>query len=340
MRVVAEAGQCMEGSSSTAIQMADAAKRAGAWGFKVQLLDPARIAHPCAKAYWQHASPGLSQQQAFADAGIVDGYAWKFVRDYCATIGLAFGATPFDLDAVALLGKLEPDFVKVASGDITYRALIEACATLGRPLVISTGAATLEEVDRCISWLDDTTDLTLLACSLIYPCATTHAHLARIESLRASFPKATVGYSDHTSDPDTALAAACMGAELLEVHFTTNPGGELVADHAMAVDPPRLRDYVRAGEKGRILRGSTGIPVRPADIPDAELRARIGARRALWWARDVEVGEEITADMVDSLRPGPDTQGGLDPCRIDEIVGRVTARRQAKGERVSLVGIR
>lgn len=310
----------MQGSVELAIRMAQAAHDAGAWGFKSQLLKPDTIAAPDAPLYWDDAFGTTNQREAFDLAGLVDYGAWSAVKEACDDIGIVFFATPFDLDAAWTLADMGVRHFKIASGDLTYRDLILACAGSGGEVILSTGAAYDYEIDRALEWAPDAT---VLACTLSYPTSLDAAHLARIETLRNRYPSNRVGYSDHTSSDLTALAAAALGAELLEVHYTHDRTAADVADHAMAIDPEGLRYYCVAARVGADLRGSGGL------VPcTQEDRARRGARRSAHAARDLPAGHQLVPGDVVWLRPG----GPLEPW--EPMVGRCTVEAVQAGEQI------
>lgn len=298
--VIAEAGQCMEGSADDAVFMAECARDAGCTGFKVQVLSPDTLVTRDAPTYW--GDPG-TQHASFERSGVVPRGAWAEVKDACDAMGIEFLGTPFDVHAVdLLLGDLGCGYVKVASGDVSNVELLEAVRRYPRAhVILSTGACTLREVSvavRVFLGMEDLSYLTLLACTLSYPTADEDAELGRVDALRAEFPGASVGYSDHTLGTDTALALGAMGVTTLEKHFTTRPDGELVPDHAMALSPDEMSRYVERFTRGRSLRGSGQLGPLPAELP-----ARQGARRSVFFARDVRAGQVITAADVVMLRP-------------------------------------
>ena len=296
-RVVAEAGQCMQGSVELAIQMAENAHFAGAYGFKTQLLKPDTIAAPGAPLYWDDRFGTKNQREAFNLAGLVDYGAWSAVKDACDDIGIVFFATPFDLDAVEVLYGMGVQHYKIASGDLTYRDLIETCNATGGEVILSTGAAYELEIARALEWAPDAT---LLACTLSYPTPYHAAHLARITALKARFGNA-VGYSDHTSWKNTALAAAALGADMLEVHYTHDNDADDVPDHSMALDPAGLAEYCAYAWAGSMLRGDGHLA--PCD---EEHRARDGARRSAHATQDLPAGHVLCAEDFVWVRPnGP-----------------------------------
>lgn len=298
-RVIAEMGQCNQGSVNKAIEMAQYAADAGAWAIKTQLLKPETIARADAPKYWHDDFGTADQRAAFTKAGLVDYHAWADVKAACDDFGIKFLATPFDLEAVDVLVGMGCDTLKIASGDITYKQMLQHVREAGVQVILSTGASYLAEIVRAVDMWLDASRVTLLACTLSYPTAADHAHLARIGTLAEEFPGCKVGYSDHTSLSDTAMCAAALGASVIEVHYTLDRNGTDVPDHAMAVDPPMLANYVQAANLGARLRGDWNLKPQLS-----ESAARRGARRSIVTTVDIKAGDIFWEDAVAYLRPG------------------------------------
>lgn len=308
VRISAEYGQTMGGSIDVAIRQAMACAEAGADVYKTQLLRPETISRPDAAVYWKDPRPGITQADSFASAGLVPYKDWRHVVDACHDLDILFCAAPFDLPAVEALVDAGCDVLKLASGEITHKALVTAVADTGLPVILSTGAAHEHEIARARAWLSKVKDCTILACTLSYPTPLVAAHLARIETLRARFPLSTIGYSDHVGTVTSALGAAVLGAELLEVHTTLDRSDPSCPDNAMALDPEMLRDYVDAAHIGAKLRGSGTLAP-----DDTEQAARSGARRGVYARRALVRGEHVTENDVDVLRP---YRGGIEPWQL------------------------
>lgn len=298
-RVVAEFGQTNLGSVATACRQAAAAAEAGCWGAKWQLLIPSKLAAPGAPAYWSHAATGELQVDTFTTNGLVDYGAWAEVAAECRALGIEFLATPFDLEAVDALDKLDVAAIKIASGDLTYRDLVVAAGNTGRHVLLSCGAADRDEIEQALGWLDYWTDdyVTLLACDLVYPCPDDAANLARITTLSWEFGL-PAGYSDHTAGTYTALAAAALGAEVLEKHATLDPAGPTPDDQMGLRAPEGFVLYVEAALAGARLRGIPHLLPSAAEEP-----ARQGARRAWHAVKDLDGGTELRAAHLAALRP-------------------------------------
>ena len=197
--VIAEAGANHNNSVERAIEMSRRAAEAGAWAIKFQLYKADSISVPDSPKYWndpfgtgsQHEAFKLSDQLAYGDYGDI--------AQACRDLGIAFFATPFDLPAVDALEDIGCALYKIASADITHRPLLEAVAATGKPVLLSTGGATAEEVDQAIEWMGLGPDkLVLLVCTLTYPTPDEDGHFARIPAFRERFAPYLIGMSDHT----------------------------------------------------------------------------------------------------------------------------------------------
>lgn len=329
VEVIAEFGQSHRGDLGTAIRQADAAKDAGCTWVKWQTFAPERLAAPGAKRYWAESLGGAETQlETFHVNGMLAPEGWATLADYCHTIGVGFMSSPFDLESVDLLVEAGVDVLKLASGEITHRQLLERVAETGLPVFLSTGASTHDELRRALNWLHPA-EVTVMACTLAYPTGDVDANLARIETLRKACFN-SVGYSDHTLRVDTALAAAAMGATVLEKHCTLDADGG-VPDDLMALTPDRLKTYVVYAQLGARMRGD-GI-LSPSY---AELAARAGARRSLHAARNLSAGEVFRADDFVCLRPA----GLFAPADVDVLVGKTAAVDIPAGKQIESYDVR
>lgn len=325
IQVVAEFGQSCAGSLDTAMTQAAVARDAGCTYVKLQTFQPERLCSPLAPRYWQETLGGQATQfDTFKANGMLKASDWKILADYCHDIGIGFMSSPFDLEAVDLLVDAGVDAIKIASGEITHRQLLELVAQTGLPVVLSTGASSQIEIERAIGWLGHDRRITLLACTLSYPCADEDAELCRIEALRWDFPCHVAGYSDHTTRTDTALAAVVAGADMLEKHCTLDAQGD-VPDDKMALEPGRLRQYVAYAQLGEKMRGTGSL-----DASEAELAARAGARRSLHAAYNIAAGEVFRPDAFVCLRP----VGPFAPDDDRLLFGRVAARAIVAGQQI------
>lgn len=326
-RVIAEAGANHNNSVERAIEMARRAAEAGAWAIKYQLYKADSISVPQSPKYWSDAFGTASQFEAFSLSDHLDYGDYAEVAAACEELGIVFFATPFDLPAVEALESMGTPIYKVASGDITHRPLLEALAQTGRPILLSTGAATHEEIQDAIEWMGLGPDkLGLLVCTLTYPTPDGDAHFARLERFRWVFAPYLCGTSDHTLGVAGAWMTAALGGVCIEKHYTLDQTLPDIPDHAMSVEPDQLAEMVAACDRGTLLRGQDWIGVRPSEEP-----ARANARRSIVLERDVVAGSVLGSEDLGFKRPGM----GIPPFEAESILGRRIRTDRHRGTVVS-----
>lgn len=314
--IIAEIGVNHEGNMDLAKRLIKEAAEGGAHAAKFQSYKAEKIASKNSPAYWdQTKEPTESQFKLFKKYDNFSEADYKELAAYCENIGIDFMSTPFDLDAVDFLEPLMPAF-KIASADITNVPLIRKCAAKGKPLIISTGAATLPEIEFALTVAKSAgaKEIALLHCVLNYPTPEENAQLNVINDMKRVFPNETVGYSDHVV-PDSTISAlevaSLMGCAILEKHFThdkTLPGN----DHYHAMDVNDLKQFVgKLATYKKLLSGET------KDL-SKENAARIHARRSVVAARFIAKGERLTEDNLIAKRPAH----GISPIYWDEILNK------------------
>lgn len=320
--VIAEIGVNHEGSFETAKRLIELAKEGGAHAAKFQSYKADTLASKNSPAYWDLAKePTTSQHQLFQKYDRFGPAEYVALAEHCRLVGIEFLSTPFDDAAIEFLNPLI-SFFKIASADLTNIPFLRKVAGKGKPVVLSTGASTLTEVDLALEKLRQAgcSQVVLLHCILNYPTEDINAHLAMITGLREAYPDHLIGYSDHTLPDEhmTALVTAhLLGAVVIEKHFThdkTLPGN----DHYHAMDVADLRRFTGIIEKVHVQLGPEETK-RPAATEEISRR---NARRSIVFARDVPAGKAITDDDLTYKRPGT----GIGPEHWDEVIGRVTAR--------------
>lgn len=315
--IIAEIGVNHEGSMELARQLIDEAAAGGAHAAKFQSYKADKIASKNSPAYWdQSKEPTDSQFKLFQK---YDGFGpdeYKELANYCEQVGIHFMSTPFDLDAVDFLAPLMPAF-KVASADITNVPLIRKCAAQGKPLIMSTGASTLAEIEFALTTAIEAgaKEISLLHCVLNYPTPEENAQLGMISTLKRVFPDVVIGYSDHVVPDETISAlesAMLLGACILEKHFTHDkslPGN----DHYHAMNEADLKAFVNKAETFKRLISTSSKEL------SKEASARKHARRSIVANGDIKKGDIITEDMLIAKRPAH----GISPIYWDEVVGKV-----------------
>jgi N,N'-diacetyllegionaminate synthase len=244
---------------------------------------------------------------------------------HCAARGIGFYSTGFDTGSVDMLVELGLQSFKVPSGELTNLPYLRHVGRYGRPVILSTGMATLGEIEAAIDVLEAAGTprrvITVLHCTTEYPTPMSDVNLRAMVSLREAFGVA-VGYSDHTPGIEVAIAAVALGATVIEKHFTMSrdlPG----PDHKASLEPDELSAMVRAIRNIEIALGDGVKRLTPS-----ESRNRPISRKSIVAARPIRAGELLTEDNLAVKRPGT----GLSPMRWDEVVGRVASRDYAKDD--------
>lgn len=314
--IIAEAGVNHNGSLETARELVDVAARAGADAVKFQTFTAAGIASRSAgKAEYQKRSTGdAGSQYEMLKRLELDRSAHHELASYCARQGIMFLSSPFDGEAVDLLLAVGVPLLKVGSGEITNLPLLSYIGAQRLPVILSTGMSTLGEVERALGVLNAQRcpEIALLHCVTEYPAPADQVNLRAMLTLRQAFGL-EVGYSDHTVGFEIPLAAAALGARILEKHFTLDKNMQ-GPDHAASLDPGELAQMVRAVRNVEQALGD-GIK-RPAPC---ELKNRDVARKSLVAARTLAAGEKITREDLVVKRPG----NGIAPEHLEQVVGRI-----------------
>lgn len=313
--IIAEIGVNHEGNLDLAKRLIDEAARGGAHAAKFQSYKAGLIASKNSPAYWDTSKePTDSQYKLFQKYDAFGEKEYIELAEHCKKNGIDFMSTPFDLDAVDFLDPLMPAF-KVASADITNVPLIRKCASTGKPLIMSTGASTLPEIEFAVQTAKTAgaKEIALLHCVLNYPTPEENAQLGMLNVLKRVFPDCVIGYSDHVVPDETISsleAGMLLGSCILEKHFThdkTLPGN----DHYHAMNEQDLAKFCKKAQTYKSL-----ISGDSKDL-DKEGAARLHARRSIVAATDIKSGVVLTEDMLIAKRPAH----GISPIHWDELIG-------------------
>jgi N-acetylneuraminate synthase/N,N'-diacetyllegionaminate synthase len=324
--IIAEIGVNHDGDLDIAHEMIDAAKECGADAVKFQTFrTEANILADAPKADYQQRQTGEGSQFDMVrklELGFDD---FTALKQHCDSAGIEFLTTAFDPEALDFVLSLSPVCLKWPSGEITNLTLLRQAAASGLPILLSTGMASLAEIDRAVSELRGSCDFAVLQCVSDYPAALEDQNLRVLPAFASAFA-CPVGFSDHTLGSAAAIAARALGMAVLEKHFTLDaarPG----PDHAASMEPAEFKAMVavlRALETGL----GDGIK-RPVA---AELSTRNVARKSLVFAGDLAAGHVLMPGDLLAKRPGD----GLGPEHIDMVMGRVLLRDVAADQRVEL----
>ena len=319
--VIAEIGVNHEGSLERAKGLIRLAKEGNADAAKFQTYKAVTLAVKESPAYWDLAKePTISQRDLFAKYDSFGESEYIELSRYSQDLGIDFLSTPFDDEAVDFLAPLMP-FFKIASADLTCLPFLRKIASKGKPVVLSTGAATIDEVRRALTCIQESgcSTVALLHCILNYPTDYKMANLEMITDLRKKFPECLIGYSDHTP-PDPSMAvlttAFLKGARIIEKHFTDdkNLSGN---DHYHAMDVNDLKIFNSSLSFIRSLEGCR----EKVPLPSEEI-ARRNARRSLVSRRAIQAGEVIDESALTYKRPGT----GISPVEMDRVIGMKAVR--------------
>lgn len=313
--IIAEAGVNHEGSMDVAKRLIDEAKEGGADAIKFQTYKADTIASKDSPYYWDITKePTRSQHELFQKYDKFWKSEFEQLKQHCDSVGIEFMSTPFDIESADFLFDLM-DIYKISSSDITNKPFIEYMAAKGKPIILSTGASYLYEVQEALSWIEKyNIPVALLHCVLNYPTPNDKANLGMIKSLLDHFPNNIIGYSDHTLPNNMFVSemATLLGATIIEKHFSHDkslPGN----DHYHAMDMEDLKHF-----RSRMKEINELLGVQELTSLESEEPARKNARRSLVAVKDIPAGKIIEKSDLTFKRPAH----GISPRNIDEIIGR------------------
>jgi len=324
--LIAEAGVNHEGDMDLAQRLIREAAEGGADAIKFQTYKASTIASKNSPSYWDLTKePTTSQFELFSKYDKFWKGEFEQLKEYCDQEGIEFLSTPFDLSSAAFLNDLMDGF-KISSSDLTNKPFIEALCSYSKPILLSTGAAELWEIEEAVSWIDRSgNDLCLLHCVLNYPTPDAFANLGMITHLNEKFPDRLIGYSDHTlpGDMHNLEIAVLLGVRVIEKHFThdkTLPGN----DHYHAMDVRDLKRYQERLDQLFKILGSFQIKALEEEAPAIQ-----NARRSLVTSRKIEEGKVIQKEDLTFKRPA----FGISPRSINEVIG-MRARRTIQEDEI------
>jgi len=329
--IIAEAGVNHNGDIGLAKQLIDAAANAGADIVKFQTFNADRqVTRTAIKANYQtQTTDGNESQHSMLQRLELTKAMHHELMSYCATRNIEFLSTGFDIESVDLLVDLGQNQFKIPSGEITNLPYLRHIGRLGKAIILSTGMATLGEIEEAIDALEHAgtmrSNMTVLHCTTEYPTPMNEVNLRAMHSIHSAFGLA-VGYSDHTSGTEVAIAAVAMGATVIEKHFTLDrrlPG----PDHKASLEPEVLRTMVEAIRNIEIALGD-GIK----RLTPSEAKNKPVVRKSLVAAHRIQAGDVFSETNITTKRPGT----GISPMLWDEVIGRPASRDFAADEFIEL----
>jgi sialic acid synthase SpsE len=311
--IIAEIGVNHNGEFELAVELIKEAADTGVDAVKFQTFAAEELVTPDAeKAEYQHREAVETQYEMLKKYELSKD-EFERLRSLSHSHDIDFISTPYDQTSVELLSEVGVDAYKIASADLINKPLIEAVAEQPEPLVLSTGMATLGEIERTMGWLDDLDkqNACLLYCVSCYPTNPEDVDLAFMETLETAF-NVPVGFSDHTLGTDIATGAASRGATVIEKHFTLDRSME-GPDHFASITPDELKTLV-----DHVQRAQTAIGTTVRTISDSEIKNINRMRRSLHARENLETGHELTHGDLKIVRPF----AGIEPGATDDVVGR------------------
>lgn len=327
--VIAEAGVNHNGSLELAKELVDAAKDAGADCVKFQTFVSKNIVSKNAvKAEYQkqQTEPEESQQDMLKklELSFVE---FVELNEYCKCKSIEFMSTAFDFDSIDFLDSLEMGTWKIPSGDITNLPYLIKIAKLNKPVILSTGMSTLEDIRSAIKALKENgaEELTVLHCTTEYPTPFEDVNLRAMNTIKEKFG-VKVGYSDHTKGIEVPIAAVALGATVIEKHFTLDRNME-GPDHKASLEPNELKAMVDSIRHIELALGN-GMK-QPAE---SEKKNMAVARKSIIASKDIKTGDIFTEENLTVKRPGD----GINPMRWFDVIGKYAPRDFEEDELIEL----
>ncbi len=314
--VIAEIGHNHQGELETAKEMFRVAKESGADAVKLQKRHNRSLFTKAGynKPYDNPNSYGATygEHREFLEFGEIE---YKTLMDYADEIGITMFSTAFDFDSADFLAKLDIPIYKIASGDLKNIPLLTHIAKFNKPMILSTGGGTMEDVNRAYdAIMPINQQLCILQCTAGYPAEFEELNLNVITTFRERFPNTTVGLSSHDNGIAMAVAAYMLGARVIEKHFTLNHTLK-GTDHAFSLEPTGFRKLIRDLQRTKAAMGD-GVK----QTYESERNPIIKMSKKMVAARDLPAGHMIRREDIAFKSPGD----GLPPYDIDKVVGRVT----------------
>jgi sialic acid synthase len=327
--VIAEIGHNHQGSVERAKELFRAARDCGVDAVKLQKRDNrtlfTRVAFDAPYDNENSFGATYGEHRENLELGRDD---YAELQQYASELGLVFFATAFDIPSADLLAELDMPAFKIASGDVCNIPLIRHVTSFGKPVLLSTGGATIQDVDRAVEAAGRHAEqLCLLQCTAAYPASIEELNLAVITTLRERYPDIVVGLSDHQDGISMALVAYMLGARVIEKHFTLNHTAK-GTDHAFSLMPEGMRKLVRDLRRVPAALGDG----RKRPLPSEE-KPLMKMGKKLVAARDLTAGHVLTVGDLAIKSPA---DGGLPPYELEHVVGRALARPLSIDEGLTL----
>lgn len=326
--IIAEAGVNHNGSLEQAKKLVDVAIAAGADAVKFQTFDPESTVTVSAKSADYQRKVGYKDQLSMLSSLSLNKDEFYLLRDYCGKKGIDFLSTAFDLPSFHLLHEMGQKIWKIPSGDITNVPLIESIGKVARSVILSTGMATLGEIEQALDWLKKAGTkrkrVTVLHCNTDYPTSYKDVNLLAMNTIAKAFG-VQVGYSDHTEGVEVPIAAVALGASMIEKHFTLDrnlPG----PDHKASIEPAELAKMILSI---RNIEKALGSPHK--SVTDSEKKNKKVVRKGIYAAREIQRDEAFTKENIITKRPEHEVPAN----EWHRLIGLLSNKKYSKDEPIS-----
>lgn len=327
--IVAEAGINHNGDIALAKELIVQAKEAGANAVKFQAfsaellcdLDLTETKDVAALTGGSNSSYAMYKSLELSNDEIIELHA------FAKKEGILFFVSVFDEGRIDFLDSINTSCFKISSGDLTHLPLLRHAARKDRPIILSTGMATMEEVKRAVAAIEDEGcfDIVILHCTADYPPKDEEINLSVLNSLYEAFPY-PIGFSDHSVGVEIPLAAAALGATMIEKHFTLDHNLD-GPDHAMSLDPRQLKKMVAAVRRIELARGSS-----VKEPTNAEKKLVFSGRRGIKAAKAIHAGQLLTLEHMKIVKPA----SGASPDRLMELVGKKVTKSLKRNDPIEM----
>lgn len=325
--VIAEAGVNHNGDINLAKEMIIRAKAAGADAVKFQTFKAQNLVAAYApKAGYQKLNTDSNESQMDMLKKLELSFEeFTILNQFAAMEGIDFVSTPFDEESLEYLSTLDMPFWKIPSGEITNLPYLRKIASTGKPIIMSTGMSTIQEISHALEVFShyDRSDITLLQCNTEYPTPYSDVNLQAMTTMKCQFG-VKVGYSDHTPGFEVSIAAVALGAVVIEKHFTLDKNMD-GPDHKASLEPRELADMVT---QIRNVELAIGIPEKKPST--SEMGNKVIARKSIVARTDIKEGDLLTEFNLSTKRPGD----GISPFEWDSVVGTKANRNYIKDEKI------
>lgn len=328
--IIAELSGNHNGDINRAFKIMEAAKDAGADAIKIQTYTADTMTIDCDKPDFM-IKDGLWGGHKLYDLYKIAHTPWEWHKDLFKKgrdLGIDIFSSPFDETAVDLLESLDAPRYKIASFELVHHPLIKYVAQKKKPIIMSTGMASVEEITEAVNLAlsNGCSDLTVLHCVSEYPAPIEHSNLATMLDLKKRFPNCKIGLSDHTLGTAVSIAAVAMGATVIEKHFTLDrtQGG---VDYAFSLEPHELKHLCETARNVALAMGTVNYRRSESE------RGNMVFRRSIYAIKDIAIGEELTSDNIKIIRPGY----GAEPKYYETLLGSTSRIAYTKGDAVNMV---